>query len=198
MVWWNARRRHVCCLLAPGEVGTSSPLAAADGFALLLRARKPLHARPSLLRWQYFLNADLVNEVISSQVSQVRSLLIIRQMGTDAVDHHHDQSAVVHVEPVGSTDQLVSAVADKWAVGILGQVRLKESGHLSSASLGAPILRGTYCAALARLGQSGEEPVTAILVEEHPPTAARAPPAAARASRPRSRRPGRRRPGTGR
>ena len=51
-----------------------------------------------LLFWRKdFLNTDLVNEVLATQVSQVSSLLLIGQVCTDAVDHCHDESAIIHI-----------------------------------------------------------------------------------------------------
>ncbi len=42
----------------------------------------------SLFRWQYFLNTDLINQMLSAQVCQMRSFLVIRQIFANAVDHH--------------------------------------------------------------------------------------------------------------
>ena len=47
-----------------------------------------------------FLNTDLVNDVLATKVSQVSSLLLIGQVCTDAVDHYHDESAIIHIEPI--------------------------------------------------------------------------------------------------
>ncbi len=58
-----------------------------------------------------FLNTDLVNEMLATQVSQVSSLLLIGQVCTDAVDHYHDESAIIHIE-------LVLAVPDEWTVKV--------------------------------------------------------------------------------
>ena len=38
------------------------------------------------------------------------SLLLVGQVCTDAVDHHHDQSAIIHIEPVRTADEFVFAV----------------------------------------------------------------------------------------
>src|SRR5262249_40405057 len=50
------------------------------------------------------------NEVLTTQVNQMGSLLLVGQVCTDAVDHHHDQSAIIHIEPVRTADEFVFAV----------------------------------------------------------------------------------------
>jgi hypothetical protein len=71
-----------------------------------------------------FLNTDLVNEVFATQVNQMNSLLVVRQVRTDAVDHYYDESAIIHIEPIRTADELVFAVPDEWTVKIGGEVRL--------------------------------------------------------------------------
>ncbi len=65
-----------------------------------------------------FLNTDLVNEVLAMKVSQVSSLLLIGQVCTDAVDHYHEESAIIHIEPIRTADELVFAVPDEWTVKV--------------------------------------------------------------------------------
>jgi len=65
-----------------------------------------------------FLNTDLVNEVLATKVSQVSSLLLIGQVCTDAVDHYHDESAIIHIKPIRTADELVLAVPDEWTVKV--------------------------------------------------------------------------------
>jgi hypothetical protein len=67
---------------------------------------------------QDFLNAHLVNEVLTTQVNQMGSLLVIRQVRTNAVDHHHDESEIIHIEPLRTADELVFAIPDEWTVKI--------------------------------------------------------------------------------
>ena len=71
-----------------------------------------------------FSNTDLVNQVLATQVNQMSSLLFVRQVRTDAVDHYHDESAIIHIEPIRTADELVFAVPDEWTVKIGGEVRL--------------------------------------------------------------------------
>jgi hypothetical protein len=56
----------------------------------------------------------LVNEVLTTQVNQMSSLLVVGQVCTDAIDHHHDQSAIIHIEPIRTADELIFAVPDEW------------------------------------------------------------------------------------
>jgi hypothetical protein len=76
------------------------------------------------LRRKDFLNTDLVNEVLATQVNQMGSLLVVRQVSTDAVDHHHDESAIIHIEPIRTADELIFAVPNEWTVKIDRQVGL--------------------------------------------------------------------------
>jgi lipopolysaccharide biosynthesis regulator YciM len=55
-------------------------------------------------------------------IDQVRALLIIGQIGTDALGHEQDESAIVHIEPVRATDEFVVPVTHKRAVQVYAQV----------------------------------------------------------------------------
>jgi hypothetical protein len=48
----------------------------------------------------------------------MRSLLVVRQVCTDAVDHHHDQGAVIHIEPIRTPDEFIFAVPNEWTVKV--------------------------------------------------------------------------------
>jgi hypothetical protein len=65
-----------------------------------------------------FLNADLINEVLTTQVNQMGSLLVVRQVRADAIDHYHDESAIIHIEPIRAADELILAVPNEWTVQI--------------------------------------------------------------------------------
>ena len=47
----------------------------------------------------------------------------------NAVDHHHDERAIIHIQPVGAADELIGAVSYEWAVDVLAQVWLVKSCH---------------------------------------------------------------------
>ncbi len=59
----------------------------------------------------------------------MRPFFFIRQIFASAVDHHHNESTIIHIEPVGAADELIGAVLDKWAVNILAQVWLVKARH---------------------------------------------------------------------
>jgi hypothetical protein len=61
----------------------------------------------------------------------VRSLLIVGQMRPDTLRHHQDETAIIHVQPVAATDQLVVSVARERAIGLAAKVRLIEAAHAS-------------------------------------------------------------------
>jgi hypothetical protein len=75
------------------------------------------------------LNTDLVNEVLTAQVKQMRPLLVVRQVCTDAVDHHHDQGAIIHIEPIRTPDEFIVAVLNEWTVKVCRKIGLKETHH---------------------------------------------------------------------
>jgi len=59
----------------------------------------------------------------------MRSFFIIREVFADAVDHHHNEGAIIHVQPVRAADKFIGAVSRKWAVNILAQVWLVKTCH---------------------------------------------------------------------
>ena len=70
------------------------------------------------LRRKDFLTTDLLNEVLTTQVNQMGSLLVVRQVRTDTVDHHQDESAIIHIEPIRTADEFIFAVPNEWIVKI--------------------------------------------------------------------------------
>jgi len=59
----------------------------------------------------------------------MRSFLVIRQVFAYAVDHHHNESAVIHIQPVGTADELIGDVAYEWTVNIFAKVGLVKPRH---------------------------------------------------------------------
>ena len=70
------------------------------------------------LRRKDFLNTDLLNEVLTTQVNQMGSLLVVRQVCTDAVDHHHEESAIIHIEPIRTADEFIFAIPNERTIKI--------------------------------------------------------------------------------
>jgi hypothetical protein len=96
-----------------------------------------LEAGLSLFRWQNFLNADLVDQMISSC-----SFFLIGQVRADAVEHHHHQGTVIHIQPVRSADKLVGAISDKSTLRATARpfspMPASSAPRASSPSIGSP------------------------------------------------------------
>jgi hypothetical protein len=106
-----------------GSEMLQSPQAAAIKACRLITDRRDAASNATyrvllILRRKDFLNTDLIDEVLTAQVNQMSSLLVVRQIRTDAVEHHHDESAIIHIEPIRTADELVFAVPDEWTVKI--------------------------------------------------------------------------------
>jgi hypothetical protein len=65
------------------------------------------------LRRQHFLNANLVDEVLTPQIYQMRPLFIVGQVCADALHHCHDERLVIYIKPVRAAGKFIFAVADK-------------------------------------------------------------------------------------
>jgi hypothetical protein len=85
--------------------------------------------RASLLRREYFLDTDLIDQMLAAQVREMRSFLVIRQVCANAIGHDHNESAIVHIKPIRTADELIVGVSYEWAVDVLGQVRLVKLRH---------------------------------------------------------------------
>ena len=59
------------------------------------------------------------------------ALLVIREVSAESLRHPQDETAIIHVQPVAATDQLVIGVARERAIGFAAKVRLIEAGHAS-------------------------------------------------------------------
>src|SRR4029077_601329 len=86
-------------------------------------------AAGSSIGWQNFLNTNLINEVLAFQVDEMSSFLVVGQVCTNSVDHDHHQRAVIHVHPIGATDEFVRGIADERAVDLNAKIRFVKSRH---------------------------------------------------------------------
>jgi hypothetical protein len=59
----------------------------------------------------------------------MRTFFIIRQVSTNAVDHHHNERTVIHIQPVRTADQLIASISRERTINILGQVWLIKLCH---------------------------------------------------------------------
>jgi len=65
----------------------------------------------------------------------MRSLFIIGQINADPLRHRHYKGAVIHIDPVSSTDEFIRGVANERTVGIGRQVRFLVARHKLPTSL---------------------------------------------------------------
>ena len=59
----------------------------------------------------------------------MRPFFVIREVRSDTIDHHHNESAIVHIQPVRAANELVRAISYEGIIDILTQVRLVKSRH---------------------------------------------------------------------
>ena len=78
---------------------------------------------PSLPGRTYFLNADLVDQMLSAQI------VVIRYVCAESVGHHAYERAIVHVQSVRAADKFIATASYERAVDILAQVWLVKMGH---------------------------------------------------------------------
>ena len=48
----------------------------------------------------------------------MRSFFNIRQVFANAVDHLHNESAIIHIQPVGAADELIGAAGELFTADI--------------------------------------------------------------------------------
>ena len=61
----------------------------------------------TFLRGQNLLNTYLVGQVLALQIDQMRSLLIVGQVCANSLGHYQDESAIIHVQPIAPSHELV-------------------------------------------------------------------------------------------
>jgi hypothetical protein len=66
------------------------------------------------LRLKHFLNANLVDEVLATQVYQVGYLFVVGQIFPDAYCHRHHEGVVSHVQPIRAADKFVVSASHEW------------------------------------------------------------------------------------
>ena len=67
--------------------------------------------------------------MLSAQIRQVRSFFVIRQICSDPVGHHHNERAIIHVQPVGAADELIGAVSYEGAIRSAGEIGFVKACH---------------------------------------------------------------------
>jgi hypothetical protein len=80
-------------------------------------------------RRQNFLHAYLIDKMLALQFDQMRSLLVVCQMRADPIDHHRYQSAITHVQPKPSSNELVGSVSRERTIGVGANVWFIKARH---------------------------------------------------------------------
>jgi hypothetical protein len=80
-------------------------------------------------RGQNFLNTHLIDEVVTLQIGQMRSLFVVCQMRSNSIRHYHYEAPIIHVQPIASTNKLVLGVPREWAIGFRAKIGFVKSGH---------------------------------------------------------------------
>src|SRR6478672_163776 len=62
------------------------------------------------------------------------ALLVVSQMGADPVDHHHNEGAVIHVQPIALPNELVRSFARERAIGVSAKIWFVKGGHKAGGS----------------------------------------------------------------
>ena len=57
------------------------------------------------------------------------ALFVIREVSAWSLRHRQDETAIIHVQSVAATDQLVLGIARERAIGFAAKVRLVEGGQ---------------------------------------------------------------------
>jgi hypothetical protein len=57
------------------------------------------------------------------------------QMRANAIRHHHDEAAVIQIQPVAAANKLIIGVASKRAIWFGAKVGLIKAGHRASTKI---------------------------------------------------------------
>ena len=96
------------------------------------------------LRRQNLLNAHLINQVISFQISEMRPLFIICQVRANPVGHYQNESSIIHVQPIASSNELVRSVPRERAIWLSAKVGFVEAGHGGDRCLACSANKRSY------------------------------------------------------
>ena len=59
----------------------------------------------------------------------MRSLLVVGPVCADPVDHHQDQSAISHIQPIAPSNKLVGSISCKRAIRVGAKIWFVKAGH---------------------------------------------------------------------
>ena len=93
-----------------------------------------------LFLWgNYLLHTYLIDQVLAIQIGQMRSLFIVGKMCPNAIDHHQNQGAIIHVQPIASSNKLVRSIPRERAVGVGTKIGFVKAGMGAAKRLGCRI-----------------------------------------------------------
>ncbi len=49
----------------------------------------------------------------------MRSFFLVRQVRANPISHDHNESAIIHIQPVGTADEFIVTISYEWTVDIL-------------------------------------------------------------------------------
>ncbi len=64
-------------------------------------------------------------------------------MCPDAIDHHQHKGAIIHVQPITSSNKLVRSISRERAVGVGSKIGFVKAGHRGREEVGVPGLEPT-------------------------------------------------------
>ena len=85
--------------------------------------------RQSLVGWQNLLNTYLITQMVALQIDQMRSPFVVGEMRAYPIDHHHYEGAVIHVQPIASSNEFIRSVSCERAVGVGTKIGLVKAWH---------------------------------------------------------------------
>jgi hypothetical protein len=59
----------------------------------------------------------------------MRSLFVVCQVRADPIDHHHNEGAVIHVQPVASSNEFIRSVSCERDIGVGTKIWFVKAGH---------------------------------------------------------------------
>jgi hypothetical protein len=75
------------------------------------------------------LNTYLINQMVALQIDQMRSLFVVGEMRAYPIDHHHYEGAVIHVQPIASSNEFIRSVSCERAIGVSAKVGFVKADH---------------------------------------------------------------------
>jgi hypothetical protein len=78
------------------------------------------------------LRAHSIDQVLSTQVSEVRSFLVIRKVRANSLSHDQNERSIGHIQPITATSTLTRGIPHERAAWIDGQIWFVKARHCRS------------------------------------------------------------------